>query len=58
MKKVVLNKNNIHVDSVPGVPNVGIIRRDYHEPLPVGTVVAMMFVIEGYDLAGRQLGCL
>lgn len=50
MKKVVLPKDDgFRLEPLSGAPNVGLVRRDYHEPLPVGTVIAKMFVIEGYD---------
>ena len=50
MKKVTLPEDDgFRTEHVAGSPGFFNIRRDYHEPLPVGTVVAMVFRITGYD---------
>lgn len=43
------DRENFRIEPIPGWPGAANIRRDPVEPVPVGTYVAMVFRVTGYD---------
>jgi hypothetical protein len=60
MRKIKATETNPRVEEVPGSGGVGILRQDYVEPEPVGTIVLLPFRIIGYkrDCDGEAMADL